>query len=87
MKTLGKAEIARNEQFLLFPHCFLPVWRTLRHSNQIQNCGLQTLSIWNCLKSVVQERDKVQTIHVNNNVAMNQSTKSLNGKLRKLQIF
>ena len=22
--TVGKVEIARNEQFLLFPHCFLP---------------------------------------------------------------
>ena len=26
--TVGKGEIARNEQFLLFPQCFLPVWRT-----------------------------------------------------------
>ena len=25
--TAGKGEIARNEQFLLFPQCFLPVWR------------------------------------------------------------
>ena len=24
--TVGKGEIARNEQFLLFPQCFLPVW-------------------------------------------------------------
>ena len=24
--TVGKEEIARNEQFLLFPQCFLPVW-------------------------------------------------------------
>ena len=24
LKTLGKGEIARNEQFLLFPQCFLP---------------------------------------------------------------
>ena len=23
--TVGKGEIARNEQFLLFPQCFLPV--------------------------------------------------------------
>ena len=27
--TVGKREIARNEQFLLFPQCFLPFWRTL----------------------------------------------------------
>ena len=26
--TVGKGEIARNEQFRLFPQCFLPVWRT-----------------------------------------------------------
>ena len=24
--TVGKGEIARNEQFLLFPQYFLPVW-------------------------------------------------------------
>ena len=24
--TVGKGEIARNEQFLLSPQCFLPVW-------------------------------------------------------------
>ena len=24
--TVGKEEIARNEQFLLFPQCFLPIW-------------------------------------------------------------
>ena len=27
--TVGKGEIACNKQFLLFPQCFLPVWRTL----------------------------------------------------------
>ena len=29
--TAGKGEIARNEQFLLFPQCFLPIWRTFYH--------------------------------------------------------
>ena len=29
--TEGKGEIARNEQFLLFPQCFLPIWRTFCH--------------------------------------------------------
>ena len=29
--TVGKGEIARNEQFLLFPQCFLPFWRTFCH--------------------------------------------------------
>ena len=33
--TVGKGEIARNEQFLLFPHCFLPVWITFCHFRQI----------------------------------------------------
>ena len=26
--TAGKGEIARDKQFLLFPQCFQPVWRT-----------------------------------------------------------
>ena len=34
-KTVGKGEIARNEQFLLFPQCFLPVWRTSYHFHRI----------------------------------------------------
>ena len=29
--TVGKGEIARNEQFLHFPPCFLPVWRAFCH--------------------------------------------------------
>ena len=31
--TVGKREIARNEQFLLFPQCFQPTWRTLKLSS------------------------------------------------------
>ena len=34
-KTVGKGEIARNEQFLLFPQSFLPVLRTFCHFLQI----------------------------------------------------
>ena len=30
-KTVGKGEIACNEQFLFFPQCFLPVGRTFCH--------------------------------------------------------
>ena len=33
--TVEKGEIARNEQFLLFPQCFLPVWRTFCHFHQM----------------------------------------------------
>ena len=56
--TVGKGEIARNKQFLLFPQCFLPVWRTFCHFHQIWNCHLQTLSVWKSLKFVVWERVK-----------------------------
>ena len=42
---VGKGEIARNEQFLLFPQCFLPVWRVFFHYHQIKNCCLQSLSL------------------------------------------
>ena len=54
--TEGKGEIARNKLFLLFPQCFQPVWRTFFHFHQIQNCRLETLSVWKSLKSVVWER-------------------------------
>ena len=33
--TVGKGEIARNEQFLLFPQCFLPIRRTICQFHQI----------------------------------------------------
>ena len=33
--TVGKGEIARNEQFLLFPLCFQPVRITFYHFHQI----------------------------------------------------
>ena len=44
--TVGKGEIARDEQYLLFSHCFLPLLRTFHHFHQISNCCLQTLSFW-----------------------------------------
>ena len=55
--TMGKGEIARNEQFLLFPLCFLPIWRTFRQFHQTWNCRLKTL-IWKVLNFVVRERVK-----------------------------
>ena len=33
--TVGKGEIAHNEQFLHFQRCFLPFWRTFYHFHQI----------------------------------------------------
>ena len=56
---VGEGEITRNQQFLLLPQCFLPFWRTFCHFHKIQNCLLQTLSIWkSCLKFVIWERVK-----------------------------
>ena len=43
--TAGKGEIARNEQFLLFPQCFLTIWKTFCHFCLILNCRLQTVSV------------------------------------------
>ena len=45
-KHCGKGEIARNEQFLLFPQCFLLVLRTFCHFHQIWNRRLQIPSVW-----------------------------------------
>ena len=33
--TVGKGEISRNKQFLLFPQCLLPDWRAFCHFHQI----------------------------------------------------
>ena len=33
-------EVAHNEQFLFFPHCFLPIWRTSCYFHLVQNCRL-----------------------------------------------
>ena len=43
--TVEKGEIAYNEQFLLFPRWFLPVWKTVCHFYQIRICRLQTVSL------------------------------------------
>ena len=54
--TMGKGKIAGNEQFFLFPQCFLPFQGTFCHFHQIWNCLRLTLSIWKSLKFVVWER-------------------------------
>ena len=33
--TVGKGEIARNEQFLLFQQRFIPIWRTFCNFHKI----------------------------------------------------
>ena len=60
---VGKGEIARNEQFRLFPQSFPLSQRTTHHFHQIQNCCLQTLSVWKGLKFVVWERVKPTFSH------------------------
>ena len=60
--TVGKGEIARNEQFLLFPQCFLPVWRSFCHFHQIGQCRLQPLSVLKSLKFVVLEMVKLSAV-------------------------
>ena len=67
--TMGKGEIARNEQFLLFPQCFLPVLRASCHFHQILNCPLQTLTVWKGLKFIIWVRvnsSRLSFIHVRN---------------------
>ena len=58
LNTEGKGEIAHNEQFHLFPQCFLPVRKTFCHFHQILNCHLQTLSVLKSLKFIILERVK-----------------------------
>ena len=53
--TKGKGEIAHNEQLLLFPQCFLTIWKTFCHVRQIWNRHLQTLSVSKGLKFVLWE--------------------------------
>ena len=43
------------KQILFFPQHFLPLWRTLHHLRDSQNCRLQTLSVWKHLKFIVLE--------------------------------
>ena len=54
----GKGEIAQKEQYLLFPQCFLPIWRTFCHFHQVQNCRLQNSFCLESQKFVVLERVK-----------------------------
>ena len=48
--SVGKREIARNDQFLLFPHCFLHIWRTFSHFHQISKLSSAIFSVWKHLQ-------------------------------------
>ena len=52
--TVGKGEIARNEQFLLFPQ-FSTCLENIQAFRSKLKCRLQTLSVWKSLKFVVWE--------------------------------
>ena len=57
-ETLEHEDI-KQEQFLLFPRCFLQVLRIFCHFHKILNCRLQQiLSIWKSLNFVAWERVK-----------------------------
>ena len=43
--TVGKGEIARNEQFLLFLQCFLPSWKTFSHFHQLKLSSVHSFSL------------------------------------------
>ena len=43
---VGKGEIARDKQFLLFPQCFLSYQKIIFEFHHVLKCRLQTLSIW-----------------------------------------
>ena len=55
-KTVRKGEIARNEQYLLYPLCFLPLRRVFYHLHNILNFRLQTFQFGRVLRFFVWER-------------------------------
>ena len=62
-KTLWEKEKLLVTSNFSFSHSvFLPVWRTSCYFHQIQDCRLQTISVWKSLKFVVWERVKLNVI-------------------------
>ena len=57
--TEGKEEVAYNEQFLLYPQCFLHFWKIFHHIHQHSHCRLPTLLVWKSLNLVVWESAKI----------------------------
>ena len=57
--TVGKGEIARCKQFLLFPQCFLPIWMDfLPVSSNLKLLSANSFSLEKSLKFIVLERVK-----------------------------
>ena len=63
LKTLCEKD--NNEQCVLFPHCFLPFWRTSCYLYQILICRLQTLSVWKSLNIVIWEKVEYKSWNLN----------------------
>ena len=64
--TVGKGEIARKQQFLLFSQYFLTFRITFSYVYQISNCRLQTLSVWKSLKFVIWKTVKMSSANALN---------------------
>ena len=84
---VGKGEIACYDQFLLFPQCFLPVWKAFYHFHQILNCRLQSLSIWKSLKFIDWERVKVPIAANKKDVHLQNTSKSHSYHLKLWPLF
>ena len=56
--TVGKGEIARNEQFLLFPQCFLPIEERSAIFIKFEIVICRLFQFWKSPKFVVWERVK-----------------------------
>ena len=50
---MGKGEIARNEQFLLFPQCFQKACFSGASCGNGLKCHVQIVSIWTSLKNLL----------------------------------
>ena len=58
---MGKGEIARKEQFFLFPQCFIPTWRLLSAMIK-REIVISKLFEFGSLKFVVWERVNKETL-------------------------
>ena len=54
--AVGKGEIAHNEQFLLFPQCFLPICKPFNFFIELITAVCKLSKFWKILRLVVWER-------------------------------
>ena len=68
--TVEKGEIARDKQFLLFPQCFLHIFRTSCHLHEIENCcqknsfslkeSKKRIADWERVKEIGQAKPRIK---------------------------